>query len=85
MSELRERHQYQAKKNPTSVPNIKKGDIVIVHDESLPRGLWKLGRIQEVLAGRDGLPVHGVHIKLYHHERFFKDVFCLIHASFSRK
>ncbi len=56
LSELRERHQYQAKKNPTSVPNIKKGDIVIVHDESLPRGLWKLGRVQEVLTGRDGLP-----------------------------
>ena len=23
-------------------------------DESLPRGFWKLGRIQEVIAGRDG-------------------------------
>ncbi len=56
LSELRERHQYQAKKNPTSVPNIKKRDIVIVHDESLPRGLWKLCRVQEVLTGRDGLP-----------------------------
>lgn len=32
------------------------GDVVIVHDEALPRGLWKLGRIKEVFIGRDGLP-----------------------------
>ena len=30
--------------------------MVIVHDDSLPRGLWKLGRIQEVIPGADGLP-----------------------------
>lgn len=33
-----------------------KGDVVIVHDHTLPRGLWKLGRIQEVFPGRDDLP-----------------------------
>ena len=36
--------------------HVTKGDVVIVHDEALPRGLWKLGRIQEVFIGRDGLP-----------------------------
>ena len=36
--------------------HIATGDVVIVHNESLPRGLWKLGRIQEVIPGTDGLP-----------------------------
>ena len=27
---------------------------MIVHDEHLPRGLWKLGRVQELFEGRDG-------------------------------
>ena len=29
---------------------------MIVHDSTLPCGLWKLGRVQEVLNGRDGRP-----------------------------
>ena len=55
LSELRESHCYIAKKAARS-SNVKEGDIVIVHDDSLPRGLWKLGRIQEVFTGCDGLP-----------------------------
>ena len=27
-----------------------------MHDETSPRGLWKHGRVQEVLTGRDGHP-----------------------------
>ena len=55
LNELRESHRYMAKK--VSHPlHITKGDVVIVHDEALPRGLWKLGQIQEVFIGRDGLP-----------------------------
>ena len=34
----------------------KQVDVVIVHDDSMPRGLWKLGRIQELFTGQDGLP-----------------------------
>ena len=30
------------------------GDIVLVHDDSKPRGSWKLARIEEVIIGRDG-------------------------------
>ena len=29
---------------------------MIIHDSTLPRGLWKLGRVQELLNGRDGRP-----------------------------
>ena len=55
LNELRESHRYMAKK--TSHPShVTKGDVVIVHNEALPRGLWKLGRIQELFVGRDNLP-----------------------------
>ena len=54
LSELRENHRYVAKKK-SHTPDVRKGDVVIVHDDALPRGLWKLGRIQEVFTGRDGL------------------------------
>ena len=30
--------------------------LVIVHEEGLPRGFWKLGRIQALILGRDGKP-----------------------------
>ena len=26
----------------------------IVHDENLPRGLWRLGRVEELMVGADG-------------------------------
>ena len=39
---------------------IKVGDVVIVKDEHLPRGHWKLGVVQEVLTGRDGLTIAAV-------------------------
>ena len=35
--------------------NFKKDDIVLVVDETVPRGAWPLGRILEVKTGRDGL------------------------------
>ena len=55
LNELRESHRYVAKK--VSHPlHVSKGDVIIVHDDALPRGLWKLGRIQEAFTGRDGLP-----------------------------
>ena len=33
---------------------ISVGDIVIIHEENCPRGLWKLGRVEELLKGNDG-------------------------------
>ena len=38
-------------------------DIVIVHDDHLPRELWKLGRILDVMKGRDG-QISGATIKM---------------------
>ena len=35
--------------------NVQKGDVVLVVDEKVPRGQWPLGRIIDVIEGRDGL------------------------------
>ena len=33
---------------------IHEGDIVVVHDDNLPRTLWHIGRVQNLLKGNDG-------------------------------
>ncbi len=50
-TELREAHR-QSKRSPT-VDAISVRDAVLVHDESLPRGLWRLGRVKQLVPGRD--------------------------------
>ena len=56
MSHLREAHTHTSKRGPgDSNAQISVGQIVIVKDEHLPRGLWKLGIVQEVMKGGDGL------------------------------
>ena len=50
--ELRESHRYGC----TGVQNsqVSAGDIVLVLDE-VPRAVWRLAKVEEVLTGRDGL------------------------------
>ena len=43
---LRERWQNKAGKGP----KLKEGQVVIIHNEELPRNLWKLGRVQKLSA-----------------------------------
>ena len=43
-------------------PALQVGDLVLVSDDRLPRLRWKLGRIQEIFKGRDGL-VHSTLVK----------------------
>ncbi len=40
LNELRQCHCYSEKSSPCSY--VSKGDVVSVHDNALPRGLWKL-------------------------------------------
>ena len=42
---------------------IKTGDIVCIHDDSVPRSFWRLGRVKELVRGSDG-QVKGAAIKL---------------------
>ena len=51
--ELREAHRYVTRKNMDS--GIAVGDIVVVFDEKLPRGLWKLGKVEGLIPGADNM------------------------------
>ena len=55
LAELRESHRHLLKKSHGKT-RVSVGDVVIVHEEGLPRGFWKLGRIQALILGRDGKP-----------------------------
>ena len=64
LSELREVHSHTARRQSKSPPSVVSvGDVVIIHDEHLPRGLWKLGKIVSVMEGRDGL-IQGATVKV---------------------
>ena len=59
--ELREFHRMQAERGTKY--DIKKGEVVTVYDEGHPRGLWRLGRIEDVIQSADG-GIHGVIVKV---------------------
>ena len=59
---LRESHR-QNKKEASSQSPISAGNVVVVHDESLPRGFWKLAKVESVITGQDG-KVRGATIRL---------------------
>ena len=64
LSELREVHSYTAKRQTKSKHSVVSvGDVVVVYDEHLPRGLWKLGKIVSVMKGRDGF-IRGATVKI---------------------
>ena len=54
LAELRETHRHLLEKARGS-PQVSIGDVVIVHEEGLPRSFWKLGRIQYLITGKDGI------------------------------
>ncbi len=52
---LRERKQVDLKQNRSRVaiqPSV--GDVVLIQEPNLPRGHWRIGKIQETLQSRDG-------------------------------
>lgn len=62
LTKLRESHR-RSRCTYSKEPQVSVGDMVIVHDESLPRSLWRLGKIEEVFAGRDGM-IRGAAVKV---------------------
>lgn len=55
--ELRESHRQQGAIIQTST-TVRLGDVVLLHEHNLPRGFWKLGRVEKLITGKDG-SVHG--------------------------
>ena len=51
--ELRDSHRYHH--GSTRIDQLAVGNVVLIHDDTLPRGFWKVGVIEELLPGRDGL------------------------------
>ena len=58
--ELRNSHRLKMKH--AQGPAVSVGDVVIIHEDGLHRGLWKLGRVERLLTGKDGL-VRGAVVK----------------------
>ena len=59
--ELREFHCTGQKEESSS--SLQTGEVVTVYDEDHPRGLWRLGRIEELIPGADG-KIRGVRVKV---------------------
>jgi hypothetical protein len=51
LTELREQHKL---KNGSAGDSISQGDIVVVHEDKIPQQLWKVGRVEDLMHGRDG-------------------------------
>ena len=46
--------QFQkSKQNKSATQEIRKNDIVIIYDEKVPRHLWRLGRVVDIIPSRD--------------------------------
>jgi len=62
LTELREAHR-QANRNRAVDSSIVVSDVVVIHEENIPRGFWKLGRVEAVISGRDG-KIRGAIVRL---------------------
>ena len=50
LPDLREVHRM----NSRSSAEVKTGDVVVIQDDNVKRGMWKTGIIEEVIKGKDG-------------------------------
>ena len=62
LTDLKESHRTLLAKRKTS-DVVKNGEVVVVHDDNLSRGQWRLGRIEEVIKGSDG-QVRGARVRM---------------------
>ncbi len=61
LMELRDFHRTRLEKGEAYT--LERGEIVTVYDEGHPRGMWRLGRIEELIKGADEM-VRGVHVRV---------------------
>ena len=50
MLSLQSRHKWKRE-----VSDVKQGDVVLLVDQDVPRGLWQMGRIVKTFPSQDGL------------------------------
>ena len=63
LNELKQRHTYERKKTSGNV-NLKLKDIVLIKDDiPIPRTKWKMGKVEELIIGRDG-KIRGAKLKV---------------------
>ena len=60
LTELREFHR--TKTQGGSKYTLQVGEIVTIYDENHPRGMWRLGRVEDLIKGVDGV-VRGVSVR----------------------
>ena len=60
------REQQKNKGQSSKEPLIKVGDIVLVHDEKVPRHLWQLGKVEQLIPSRDN-KVRGALVRTPNH------------------
>ena len=65
--ELRDSHRQNRGESHPSNP-IRVGDVISVHDESLPQGLWRIAKVQDVITGRDR-KIRGAVVKIFAKDR----------------
>ena len=61
--ELRDSHRYSSGDCSAS-EQISVGDIVVVHNDNKPRGFWKLGKVEDLVVGRDG-QIRGAELRIH--------------------
>ena len=59
--ELRNTHRHN--QGSSDEVEIAIGDLVLVHDESQPRGFWRLAKVEDTITGKDGW-VRGAKLKV---------------------
>lgn len=62
------RNSHNLTKRDQSGRKISVGDVVVIHDDNQPRGLWRLGLVLELIVGRDGY-VRGAKVRVSAGER----------------
>ena len=60
LSELRERQRIIGGNNSRVITS---GDVVIVHEDFVPRHMWRLGLVENLIKGKDGC-VRGANVRI---------------------
>lgn len=59
--ELRDAHRHNC--SATTEASVAIGDLVLVHDDSQPRGFWRLAKVEDTILGKDG-QIRGAKLKV---------------------